>query len=303
MVGVGLSLTSAFGSRTPEDAIEQMVARTRAGASAGLDFLTVGDHHNTRHLYVQNVPIMGRLVAEWPADPDRPIGCLFLLPLWNPLLVAEQVSTLAAMHPGSFVLQTGIGWGESQFAAMNAHFNRRGHDLEESVEVIAALFSGESVDSQRYGITGARLAMKPTRPVQWWMGGGVDIALDRVARLGASLYVAPGSPATVGDVIDRFMSICARRSHEPQRVVVRQDVFVADDEVTARRQLDQIFASGYRGMAPAEVAVGTVAQVTEHFAELSNLGASDIAVRQMSVSDDLAMRSVELLGQVRASLT
>ena len=69
-----------------------MVERARAAADAGLDSLFVGDHHNVPVPYYQNVPILGRLLAEWD---DRPAGALFLLPLWHPVLLAEQIGTLA----------------------------------------------------------------------------------------------------------------------------------------------------------------------------------------------------------------
>src|SRR5207245_682480 len=82
---------------------------------AGLDSLFVGDHHSTPGPYYQNVPILGRLLAEWG---EAPAGCLFLLPLWNPVLVAEQVGTLAAVTRGRFIFQCGLGYDEAQFAAM-----------------------------------------------------------------------------------------------------------------------------------------------------------------------------------------
>ncbi len=42
-----------------------MIERARAAAAAGLDSLFVGDHHNVPVPYYQNVPILGRLLAEW----------------------------------------------------------------------------------------------------------------------------------------------------------------------------------------------------------------------------------------------
>ncbi|HEX2564828.1 MAG TPA: hypothetical protein VHK25_12975 [Acidimicrobiales bacterium] len=40
--------------------------------------------------------MLGRLLAEWG---DRPAGALYLLPLWNPVLVAEQVGVPGGRHP------------------------------------------------------------------------------------------------------------------------------------------------------------------------------------------------------------
>ena len=68
-----------------------MVERGRASYHGGLDSLLVGDHHWVPVPYYQNVPIMGRLLAEWHG---RPAGVLLLLPLWNPVLTAEQLGAI-----------------------------------------------------------------------------------------------------------------------------------------------------------------------------------------------------------------
>ena len=104
-MNIGVSLTSAYSLEDPRTGARMMVERAAAARQAGLDSLFVGDHHATPHPYYQNVPMMGRLLAEWS---DRPAGCLFLLPLWNPVLVAEQVGTLAAIAQGRFIVQVGL---------------------------------------------------------------------------------------------------------------------------------------------------------------------------------------------------
>ena len=108
--------------------------------------------------YLQNVPILGRLLAEWG---DRTAGALFLLPLWHPVLVAEQVGTLAALARGPFVLQVGLGDGEAQFAGMGttlAGGRRPGGGLD----VVRRLLAGETVTADRpVAIRDARSAPCP----------------------------------------------------------------------------------------------------------------------------------------------
>ena len=94
-----------------------MVERARAARTAGLDSLFVGDHRATPASYYQNSPILGRLLAECGG---REAGALYLLPMWNPVLVAEQTATLASIAQGRFVVQCAIGGGRGQFAAMGA---------------------------------------------------------------------------------------------------------------------------------------------------------------------------------------
>src|SRR5277367_3584865 len=145
MMRVGISVGTAFSTAGPRGQREgplEVLSQAQAAHRARLDSLTLGDHHATGPGgYVQNVPMLGRLLAEWT---DRPAGCLFLVPLWNPVLMAEQIGTLAAMSSGPFIIQTGLGGGEAQFRSMGADLDQRASRLEEGILVVQALLRGES---------------------------------------------------------------------------------------------------------------------------------------------------------------
>src|SRR3977135_287297 len=96
---IGVSLRSAYPPMDVRTGARWMIERARAASDAGLDSLFVGDHHNVPVPYYQNVPMLGRLLAEWD---ERPAGALFLLPLWHPVLLAEQIGTLASIGRGPF---------------------------------------------------------------------------------------------------------------------------------------------------------------------------------------------------------
>ena len=121
-----------------------MIERAAAAHRAGLDSLFIGDQHVSPTPYYQNTPMLGRLLAEWG---DAPAGCLFLLPLWHPVLVAEQIGTLAAIAQGPFIMQCGLGWGEARFAAMGASIRTRPSAFEEALDIVRRLLSGETVSS------------------------------------------------------------------------------------------------------------------------------------------------------------
>src|SRR3954471_9599298 len=112
MTRIGVSLRSAYPVREASEGARWMLERTGAARDAELASLFVGDHHVTGAPYYQNVAILGRLLAEWG---DRPCGALFLLPLWHPVLLAEQVGTLASIAGGRFIVQCALGDGRRQF--------------------------------------------------------------------------------------------------------------------------------------------------------------------------------------------
>src|ERR1700675_2358929 len=139
---VGVSLRSAYPPMDVRSGAGWMVDRANAAAATGLDSLFVGDHHNVPVPYYQNVAILGRLLAEWN---DRPAGALFLLPLWHPVLLAEQIGTLAAIAQGPFIMQCAIGGGGEQFGALGVPIGKRPSYFEAVLDVVRRLCAGEEV--------------------------------------------------------------------------------------------------------------------------------------------------------------
>jgi alkanesulfonate monooxygenase SsuD/methylene tetrahydromethanopterin reductase-like flavin-dependent oxidoreductase (luciferase family) len=302
-VRLGISLSS---SRSGDDGeayaagARSMIQRARTANEAGLDSLTLGDRHAMSSPYYQNVPMLGRLLAEW--DASRPAGCLFLLPLWHPVLVAEQVATLATMTDVPFIIQTGIGGGRQQFAAMGRSLERRGVDLEESVRVVKALLSGQTVNSERFGLSGATISPLPPHGPEWWIGAGVPVALRRAASEGDAWY------ATAGITIDQLLRAKAKYEDacadagRTARTIVRRDIIVLNDGNRARRLGDQLMARGYRGMVAENVTYGGVEEAIDQLSSFRAVGVSELLVRCMSVDDADAIETIECCAEVRRAL-
>ncbi len=297
---LGVSLASVHVVDDHASGAQWLIERARVCAEAGLDLLSMGDQHNVPVPYYQNVPMIGRLMAEWPTD--RPIGALFLLPLWHPVLAAEQIGTLATMSRVPFVIQTGIGGGESTFAALGKQLNRRAKDLDESIRVIKALLSGETVHSERFGITGAHISPRPPVGVEWWIGAGAPVALERAARAGDCWYGnADLTPESGAAQLATYLDACERHGRTPH-AAVRKDVIVLADGDRARRLGDDLVAAGYRGMPRAAVAYGGVDDVAEQLSVFKDIGFDEVTVRCMMVSQADAVETLALCGEVRAAL-
>jgi alkanesulfonate monooxygenase SsuD/methylene tetrahydromethanopterin reductase-like flavin-dependent oxidoreductase (luciferase family) len=306
---IGISVGTAFSTDGPRGHREgplEVLSQAQAAHRAGLDSLTLGDHHATGPAgYVQNVPMLGRLLAEWH---DRPVGCLFLVPVWHPVLMAEQIGTLAAMSSGPFIVQAGLGGGAGQFRAMGAELQQRGARFEEGLLVVQSLLRGDAVDSELWDVHGAQVAPLPPDGVEWWIGGGVRKAIERAARLGDCWY---GNADLTLDTARRDMEIyqeaCARLGRTPVRIPIRKDVFIAEDRVEAEKVGNTLIAGGYRGFDRQAVAYGDPDSVAEQLSVFGALGFTDIIIRTMSplpspMGADAAARSVELAADVRARL-
>jgi alkanesulfonate monooxygenase SsuD/methylene tetrahydromethanopterin reductase-like flavin-dependent oxidoreductase (luciferase family) len=305
---IGISIGTAFSTNGPHgdrDGPITVLSQMQAAKRAGLDSLTLGDHHSTGPGgYVQNVPMLGRILAEWT---DRPAGCLFLVPLWNPVLMAEQIGTLAAMAAGPFIVQAGLGGGDAQFRAMGADIGQRALGLEEGILAVQALLRGEAVDSEHWDVQGARIAPIPPEGTEWWIGGGVARAIDRAARLGDCWYGnADLTPKTAARDIEIYREACARHERVPTRIPIRKDVFIAEDRADGEKVGDALIDGGYRGFERDAVAYGDPESVADQLSVFRDLGFTDIIIRTMSpaagAGPDAASRSVELAADVRSRL-
>ena len=206
---VGVSMRSGYVTEARTGA-RWMIERARAANGAGLDSLFVGDHHSTAPgVYYQNVPMVGRLLAEWG---DNPAGALFLLPLWHPVLLAEQIGTLASIAAGRFVMQTAIGGGAEQFGALGVPLRGRAARFESGLDTVRRLLAGEEVD-------GARIAPVTPEPLEVWIGGTAEPAIDRAARLGDGwLANADGVPDAARAQAALYLERCAAYSRTPTAV-------------------------------------------------------------------------------------
>ncbi len=298
---IGVSLTSAHRTSDPRATARFMVERAAAARRADLDSLFLGDHHATDQPYYQNTPMLGRLLAEWS---DKPAGCLFLLPMWNPLLVAEQVGTLAVIARGRFILQAGLGEGEAQFRAMGAHLKQRVSAFEESLGIVRRLLAGEVVSSTgRFVFENARVALRPVEPVDVWIGASAAPAIDRAARLGDAWLAAPGiAPDEATRQLAHYRERCRAHGRTPSAIAIRRDVYVAASKADAEAVAGPIVSRGYRGMAPEALVAGTIDDVVERFRALGAMGYTDVIIRHLTDDQPAVLASMARLADVRKAL-
>ena len=297
---IGISITSAYQVDDVRAGAEQMIARAKAANRAGLDSLFVGDHHVVPTPYYQNTPILGRLLAEWD---QRPAGALMLLPLWHPVLAAEQLATLACISNGRFILQCGLGHGERVFKAMGANSKHRPSAFEQSLACLRDLWQGKTVSLDgRWQFEEARISPLPPEPIAIWIGASAPAAIDRAAKLGDAWLANPSMTiAEAGQAMSCYQEACARHSRElPSTIAIRRDIYVAESSSDARQVKELITRKGYRGFDPEALIIGEAQEVADQFSAFEQLGYTDIIVRNLHTSADKAVQSTERLASVKA---
>ena len=298
---VGISISSTYSVSDPSEGARNMIERAATARQADLDSLFVGDHHVTTPPYYQNSPMLGRLLAEWN---NKPAGALYLLPLWHPVLLAEQIATLAAIMQGRFILQCALGGERPQSEGMGVDMKYRVPMFEDSLDIMRRLWAGETVTHERFwNIKNARIAPLPAQNIEVWVGSSAPAALNRTARLAEGWLAQPGlSLQGATDQLNQYRQACAEHNRQPNAVAVRRDIFVGASTQEAEAFKSKAVAKGYRGFAPESMLVGSVAQVADELANFVDVGFTDVIIRSMSSNQSEALAGIERMAEVKAQL-
>lgn len=294
-------MTSSYVVTDARQGARWMIERTRAAAAAGLDSLFVGDHHVSPTPYYQNTPILARVLAEWW---EVPAGALYLLPLRHPVLLAEEIATLAVIAPQRFILQAGLGYDEREFAAFGVDLKQRPSRFEESPTIMRRLWAGETVTHQgRWQIQEARIAPIPPEKIEVWIAAQAEPAIERAARLGDGWIASPSLvPAQARQDLERYLGYCQQHGREPGIRAIRRDIYVGENQAEAEASGGPVVAAGYRGFSPEATIIGDVETVAQAFTRLAQLGFTDVLIRNLIPDQGKALASIARLAQVKALL-
>lgn len=115
------------------------------------------------------------------------VTAVIILPQRQSALVAKQAATLDVLSEGRLRLGIGIGWNDVEYEALGENFHNRGIRSEEQIEVMRALWTQDLVtyDGRWHKIVDAGINPLPVqRPIPIWIGGGADVVLRRIAKIG-----------------------------------------------------------------------------------------------------------------------
>lgn len=171
----------------------------------GFDEAWLTEHHFIDDGYSPSLFPIGAAIA---ARTDRiRIGTfLLLLPLHNPVQVAEDTATLDIISGGRFDLGVGLGYRPGEFDAQGIPARERASRMREGLPVLRRLLAGEKVtiDGKYTKLNDIQISppalQHPHPPL--WVGGTAPKAIERAAAMGMHfLSGGPGSAAIYDDAL------------------------------------------------------------------------------------------------------
>ncbi|ORW24684.1 LLM class F420-dependent oxidoreductase [Mycolicibacter nonchromogenicus] len=154
------------------------------------------------------------------------------LPIRPPALVAKQAGSLAAMIGNRLGLGVGTSPWPEDYELMGVPFARRGKRMDECIEIIKGLTSGDYFEfhGEFYDIPKTKMTPAPSQPIPILIGGHADAALRRAARHDGWMH-GGGDPAELDGLIARLKQFREEegRADDPFEIhVISIDGFTLD---------------------------------------------------------------------------
>jgi G6PDH family F420-dependent oxidoreductase len=176
---------------TEEHRPEDLVRFAQMAEAAGFEYGSISDHYHPWIDAQGNSPfawtVLGA-IANATTTFELITGITCPTMRYHPAIVAQAAATVGSLAPGRFSL--GVGTGEN----LNEHivgakwppYETRAAMLEEAVEIIRRLWTGETVDHEgkHFTVENARLYTLPDEPTPLLVAGSGEKAAALAGRIG-----------------------------------------------------------------------------------------------------------------------
>ncbi len=132
------------------------------------------------------------------------------LPLRHPVLAAKQATSVAVLSDNRFGFGVGLSPWPDDFRVMNVPWEGRGKRLDECIEIIRGLATGEWFEyhGEVFDLEPIKLCPAPTKPIPFLIGGHTEAAYKRAARLGDGwMHGGGGKAADLDGALARIQAL------------------------------------------------------------------------------------------------
>jgi alkanesulfonate monooxygenase SsuD/methylene tetrahydromethanopterin reductase-like flavin-dependent oxidoreductase (luciferase family) len=301
-VRFGLSLTTAHPhTADPQQCVRDLLERVQLARDLGFHSIWVGDHHVTPHHYLQNIPMIARISA---VSGKMQIGALFMLPLFHPVLLAEQVATLDVICEGRFTLKTAVGGQQDAHAAFGIPWKERAGRFEECLEIMRKLWTSDNVthEGKYWQFSGVTINPKPVQcPLPVWIGADADAPVRRAARVADGWLIAPWLwPSLCEKRIAFYRQALQDYGRTVNELPIRRDIYIAHDMDTARRHTEPVLQAGYRnftGDRLTSLIIGGPQEAIAKIEQYRAMGCTHFLFRHIVRDQNQMLSSIRLLGE------
>ncbi len=166
-----------------------------------------------------------------------------VLPLHHPARVAEEWAVVDNLSGGRVGVSFASGWHPTDFALYPPHFQDRKEVMFRHIEVVRALWRGETV--RMPGVDGREVEVSTLpRPVQphlpiWVTGSTSNVTWTRAGEIDANVLTIVQPLPVLADKIARYRAARAAQGLDPEagKVAVMLHTFVGEDDDVVKEQV------------------------------------------------------------------
>jgi alkanesulfonate monooxygenase SsuD/methylene tetrahydromethanopterin reductase-like flavin-dependent oxidoreductase (luciferase family) len=195
-----------FATVREADVYAECLAMARWGDAHGIAALTISEHHGVDFISAPTA-LAGLLLGA--TTTARVVVNALLVPLHDPIRLAEDIATLDVTSGGRFSFVAGLAYRHEEFEMAGVDRSKRGALVEEYVQVMRRAWSGEPFEWRGRTIT---VTPRPTSPTEqlMWLGGSVRRSAERAARVRLPFFTMSTDPS-LGDV---YREECAKVGYD-----------------------------------------------------------------------------------------
>ena len=209
-----INISAAFDMRAPDwgapraDLYAAAVEMAAFADKIGLAGINLMEHHGSEDGYLPQPFTLAAAMAAVTKNIHFSLGAV-ILPLHDPVIIAEQIAVLDLISQGRIRVIFGAGYVPSEFAMFNTSTKDRAKQLDAGIEIILRALRGERFEFQGRPIF---IRPLPTRdPADIIMAGGaVPASARRAARFDIGL--GPMNSETA----DLYLEECKQLGQKPR---------------------------------------------------------------------------------------
>jgi alkanesulfonate monooxygenase SsuD/methylene tetrahydromethanopterin reductase-like flavin-dependent oxidoreductase (luciferase family) len=197
--------------------LEQCVWAEKNNAA---DIVVLSEHHGVPDGFMSSPFTMAAAIASRTERIPITIAAA-LVPVHDPIRLAEQIATTDLISRGRVSFVVGIGYIDREFAMAGVEKKTRGKVAERYVEIMRKAWSGEPFDYEGRTVQVTPRPYSSPHPPMFY-GGSSEIAARRAARLRLAFFPSIDDPA----LEQAYNEECAKVGHQGFCVLPRAAGFV-----------------------------------------------------------------------------
>jgi len=177
--------------RSHQELYAEMLEEVAMADQMGFDSAWLSEHHFLDDGYCPSLLLTAAAIAARTNNIRIGTGVL-LLPLHDPIRVAEDAAVADLISGGRLILGIGLGYRQEEFDGFGRSTKQRRGRMEEGIEILTKSWANEpfSLEGKYYKLDNINVTPKPVQqPIPIWIGAFTEPAIRRAARIGAPLYV------------------------------------------------------------------------------------------------------------------